>query len=91
MVNIKEFEAMAKLNLPDDEREIISAKAAMLEESFGALAAVDADDAQPLVTVLDIQNVLRRDVSVKPFTREEILRNAPERHDEYFQAPKTLD
>ena len=91
MVNIKEYEAMAKLNLSESERRIISEKAEMLTASFGALEAVETDGAEPLVTVLDVTNTLRPDVAVKAFTREEILANAPERHDEYFEAPKTLD
>ena len=91
MENIKEFEATAKLSLPESERKTISGKAEMLIKSFNELENAGADGLEPMVTVLDIQNVLRRDVSVKKFTREEMLKNAPEQYDGYFQAPKTID
>ena len=91
MFDIKPYEAMAKFDLPGDERAKISAQAGMLVESFAALEKIKTDGVPPLVTVLDIQNVLREDVSAKLFSREELLANAPESHDGYFQVPKTLE
>ena len=90
-MDIKEYEAMSKLTLPESERSLISEKAGMLNESFAALALIGTDGVKPLVTVLDMQNVLRPDISVKLFSRDEILKNAPAGHDGYFEAPKTLD
>ena len=91
MQNIKNYEAMAKLNLPDAERELISGKADGLIEAFAALEGIDVSGVEPLVTVLDIQNVLREDVAVKMVSREELLSSAPEHYDGYFQVPKTLE
>lgn len=91
MLNIKEYESMAKLDLPENEREWVSGCAEMLVESFGELSKIEASDVQPLVTVLDVQNVLREDVSAKMIPREELLSNAPEQYDGYFQVPKTLE
>jgi len=90
-VDIKEYEAMSKIDLPESERALISEKAGMLKESFLSLASVGTNGVEALVTVLDIQNVLRPDISVKPFSRKELLENAPASHDGYFEAPKTLD
>jgi len=91
MLNIKPYEAMAKLDLPDNERELISARAAVLVESFAELDGINTDGVQPLVAALDMQNALREDVSVKKFTRDDILSNAPEQYDGYFQVPKTVE
>lgn len=90
MEDIREYEAMAKLNLPDEEREKIMNHANNLRSSFSALADIDTNNTTPLVTVLDIQNVLREDKSVKMVSREELLENAPMQYDGYFQVPKTL-
>ena len=89
--NIKEYESMVKLNLSESERKWVSDIADMLTGSFGALEGVDTSGAEPLVTVLDIRNVLREDVSAKMLSREELLANAPEQYDGYFQVPKTLE
>ena len=90
MKNIKDYEAMAKLDLPDVERQQISDCADMLINSFGALSGIDTGNTEPMYTVLDIQNVLREDVCVKMLSREELLANAPMQHDGFFQVPKTI-
>ena len=91
MQDIKDYEAMAKLDLPEDQQQWISARADMLTESFKAIQGIDTSGVQPLVSVLRVQNVLREDIAAKMISREELLSNAPEQYDGYFQAPKTLD
>ena len=90
MENIKDYEAMAKLDLPDTERQQISNIADMLLESFVAFSSIDTDHVEPLYAVLDLCNVLREDVSVKMISREELLQNAPMQSDGFFQVPKTI-
>jgi len=91
MQNIKDYEAMVKLNLPESERQWLSNRADMLLKSFAALEEIDTSGVEPLVTVLDVQNVLREDVSAKMLSRDELLANAPEQYDGYFQVPRTLE
>ena len=91
MENLLEYEAMAKLKLSDTEREWVCAEADNLIESFSELEKIQTEEVQPLVTVLDIQNVLREDISSKMVSREYLLENAPEQYDGYFQVPKTLE
>jgi aspartyl-tRNA(Asn)/glutamyl-tRNA(Gln) amidotransferase subunit C len=82
---------MAKLTLTEDERQWASGLADKLKESLPALEAIDTEGVEPLITVLDVQNVFREDVAVKMLTREELLSNAPEQCDGYFQVPKALE
>lgn len=91
MKTLIEYEAMAKLCLPEEERAWMLGRAHVLELSFMALSAVDTEDVEPLVTVLDMHNVLREDVAKKLMPREEILFNAPEQYEGYFQVPKTFE
>jgi aspartyl-tRNA(Asn)/glutamyl-tRNA(Gln) amidotransferase subunit C len=88
---MKKYEAMVKLNLPEDERQWVTERAEKLLDSFSVLENIDTEGVEPLVTVLDTQNALRGDVAVKAITREELLSNAPEQYDGYFQVPRTLD
>ena len=93
-MDIREYEAMAKLDLPEDERARISGRAEELVAGFAVLESIDASGVKPLVSVLDItlgRDDLREDIPVKPVTREELLENAPEQYDGYFQAPRTLE
>ena len=90
MKNIKDYEAMAKLDLSDVERQQVSDFVSKLIESFAALSSVNTDDTEPMYTVLDVCNVFREDVSAKMLTREELLINAPMKHNGFFQVPKTI-
>jgi aspartyl-tRNA(Asn)/glutamyl-tRNA(Gln) amidotransferase subunit C len=91
MLDIRKFEIMAKLELPEPERQWVAGQAEKLLGSFSALESIDTEGVEPLIAVLDTQNALREDVAVKAITREELLSNAPEQYDGYFQVPKTLD
>ena len=82
---------MVKLDLPEAERQWISGCADMLRGSFRAQEDIDTDGVEPLVNVLDIRNVFREDIPSKAISREELLANAPEQYDGYFQVPKTLN
>jgi aspartyl/glutamyl-tRNA(Asn/Gln) amidotransferase C subunit len=92
--DIREYEAMAKLDLPQDERAAISARADGLIAGFKALEGIDVAGVAPLVSVLDItlgRGDLREDTHARLVTREELLENAPEQYDGYFQVPRTLE
>ena len=91
MTDIKMYEAMAKLDLPETEREWISCRVEKLIDSFSALDSIDTASSEPLVSVLDIKNILREDIPGKFISREELLSNAPEQYNGYFRVPKTLN
>jgi len=80
-----------KLKLTYEEKAFIENKKKILEESFTVLAQVNTDGIEPLVSVLESENVLREDISKKMISREELLKNAPEQYDGYFQVPKTVE
>jgi len=88
---LKNYEAMAKLCLPDDEAAWALEKINMMTDSFKKLEEIDTDGVEPLVSVLDMTNVMREDESTKMLPREEILRQAPMQYDGYFQVPKTIE
>ena len=79
------------LDLPESEREMLKERFDAITDEFTALDGYDTSEVEPLVTVLDVQNVMREDVSAKYMTRDELLKNAPEQHDGYFQVPATID
>jgi len=84
---------MAMLELSEAERSRIRERFDEVVSGFSALDDYDAsqlDGVEPLVSVLDLRNVLREDVAVKSFSREELLKNAPEQYDGYFQVPGTI-
>ena len=91
MRNFKDYENMAMLDLPDPERVKLEARFDEIVSGFAALDEFDTDGVLPLISVLDVQNVLREDIVAKLFSRDEVLENAPENHDGYFQVPAAID
>jgi len=90
MLGIKEYESMAMLDLDDSERDKLGRCFDAITAGFEALEQVCTDGVEPLVTVLNLCNVMRDDVAKKLLTRDEILANAPEEYDGFFKVPGTL-
>jgi len=91
MRDFVDYESMAMLELTEQERVFLRERFEMLTDSFSALDSFDTDGVEPLVTVMDINNIMRNDTAVKCITRDEVLRNAPESKDGYFQVPAAID
>jgi len=90
MKNIEDYEAMAKLDLSESERSWVSGSADFLVDSYNRLDGIDTSGVEPLITVLDVKNVFREDISVKMLPRAELMANAPDQSEGYFKVPKTL-
>jgi len=82
---------MAMLDLSETERASLKAVFDEISCSFSALDDYETDGAEPLVSVVELHNVLREDVSAKFIQREELLENAPEQQNGYFQVPAAID
>jgi aspartyl-tRNA(Asn)/glutamyl-tRNA(Gln) amidotransferase subunit C len=91
MIDISQFEAMVKLDLPEDERRSVAERAEKLLQGFSRIESIDTEGVEPLITVLGTHSILRDDTARKSITRDELLSNAPEQYDGYFQVPKTIE
>ena len=91
LLDIIKYETVAMLSLSGDEREQLAKRAGALAESFETIGKINADGVTPLISVLNLHNVLREDTAEKLLTRDEIMSNAPEQYDGYFQVPGTLE
>ena len=88
---IQKYEKMAKLLLNDSTRSWVTESINKLENAAELLNGINTDSTQPLVSVLDLNSVLREDISSKFITRDELLENAVDEYDGYFRTPKTID
>ena len=91
MSDICDYEKTAMLELSKPEREALEERFDIIKNGFSALDAYDTNEAEPLVTVLAVRNVIREDIPEKIIQREELLKNAPEQTDGYFRVPATID
>ncbi|MBN8584524.1 MAG: Asp-tRNA(Asn)/Glu-tRNA(Gln) amidotransferase subunit GatC [Ignavibacteria bacterium] len=94
-VTIKDVEKIAKLaKLKFTEEEKIKLQGEM-NEVLGYIDTINQipglDDVKPLENINDTENVFREDVSEVCLTKEEALKNAPEKTENFFKVPKVLD
>ena len=85
-----DYETMAMLDLSQSERAELEARFDEITKGFSVLDTYNTDVVLPLASVLDVHTVLREDVSVKTFSRDELLTNTPEQHDGFFQVPAAI-
>jgi len=91
MRKFTDYESMVMLDLTEDERVRLTERFNSVVSEFAVLDDIDVSGVLPLVSVLDLQNVLREDVAEKVISRNELLKNAPEQNDGYFMVPATMD
>ena len=85
------YQSMAKFDLDEATFDWVTETMSALEENFKKIESIDTQGVEPLYTVLDLKNILREDVAAKVISRDELLANAPEEYDGYFQVPKTIE
>jgi len=90
MIDIKRYESLVMLDLRDDEYEELAKRSEELIKSFSDIEQIETDGILPLVSVLDGQSILREDVVAVVMPRDELLSNAPEQYDGYFQVPGAI-
>ena len=86
-----DYERMAMLDLSDTERVRLMECFDEITSGFAVLDDFDVSEVEPLVSVLDLHNVMREDVAVKFISRDELLKNAPESNDGYFLVPAAIE
>ncbi len=93
-IDRKTVEHVAKLA----RLELTGEEAARYEKQLGAildyiakLGTLDLSGVDPLVHAAEGTNVFREDAPRPSLTRDEALRNAPERNDDFFIVPRVVE
>lgn len=82
---------LSRLELEPEERHLIAQELDIIIGYMDSMGELDTSDIEAMSHVLQIKNVFRKD-EVKPSTdRELLLKEAPERDDESFVVPKTVE
>lgn len=83
--------ALARLRLSPEELEVMAEQLNRIFEYVSQLHEVDTSGVEPLHHVLDMYNVLDKDEIQPGLSREEALRNAPDRTEEFFRLPRVIN
>lgn len=82
---------LARLEIDEKDAEKMMKDMTAIVEWVEKLKEVDTDGVEPLTTMSYEINVLREDEVKEHLSRENALKNAPKKDNEYFRVPKVLE
>ncbi|MCD6407834.1 Asp-tRNA(Asn)/Glu-tRNA(Gln) amidotransferase subunit GatC, partial [bacterium] len=81
---------LARIELSEEEKEKLENDLEKILEYISKLNEVNTENVPPTYHVLPVKNVFREDKVKESFPREELLKNAPDRTEEFFKVPKII-
>ena len=81
---------LARLEIKPEEKESIKADLQKMIAFIEKLNEIDTTGVEPLLFMSPEINVLREDVVEGSVTREEALKNAPLKDEQFFKVPKVI-
>jgi aspartyl-tRNA(Asn)/glutamyl-tRNA(Gln) amidotransferase subunit C len=82
---------LAKLSLSEGEVEVLRGELSNIFQYIDQLHEVNTDNVEPLHHVLEMYNVLDEDRPHECLPREQALREAPDRTEEFFHVPRVIE
>lgn len=88
---VEHIAELARLELNESELEEYTVQLNKILEYVEKLNELNTEDVQPLSHPVEAVNVFREDILKPSIDREDALRNAPSKDDEFFKVPKVID
>jgi len=82
---------LSRLALSDEEKDRFAGQLDAILGYVEKLNELDTENVEPLVHIAPRANVFRADEAGESLSREEALRNAPERSEGCFLVPRIID
>lgn len=87
---LKALESLNEFRLTDAEEEKAMAIFAFMETEAEALQTIDTADTDVMVHCMPMTNVFREDVREQAFSREDLLKGAPEHSGDSWIVPRLV-
>jgi len=94
LITKKEVEHVAKLarlELSEEEKAKFTVQFSNILDYFNQLSEVNTENVEPMTQAIPMVNVMREDKVQLPYTRDEILANAPLEEDGFFKVPRITE
>lgn len=88
---VKHVAKLAKLSFSEDELQDFTVQLGKIIDMVETLEEVDTEGVPFTSNIVNTINVLREDVAVEGWNREELLRNVPESEDGFIKVPAIID
>lgn len=87
---VENIAKLAKLNLSEDEMTEFTSDLNDILNYMDKLNSLDTENVKPLSHPLEGNNVFRKDEIIESIPREDALKNAPDKTEEFFKVPKVI-
>ncbi len=88
---IKHISKLARISLDDKKVDNLSKDLSSIIKFIERLNKLNTDDIKPLTSIIDASLKFRKDEILEGKIREQILKNSPEKNDEFFVVPKVVE
>lgn len=88
---IDKLSGLAKLEFEGEEKEAIKSDLTRMLDFVEQLQGVNTEGVDPLIYITDEKGSTRVDESKVTISKEEALKNAPQKDSFYFKVPKVLN
>ena len=88
---IKHISKLARISLDDKKIDNLSKDLSSIIKFIEKLNKLNTDDIEPLTSIIDASLRFRKDEILEGKIREQILKNSPEKNDEFFVVPKVVE
>jgi aspartyl-tRNA(Asn)/glutamyl-tRNA(Gln) amidotransferase subunit C len=87
---VRHVAKLARLKLSDEEIHRFAQQMSDMLAYVDKLGELDVDGVEPMAHAVDMVNALRTDEARPGEPADEMLKNAPQRYEDYFRVPKVL-
>ena len=88
---LRRLELLNQLRLTEEQKEDVLSFFNKRENELKKLDAIDTSNTERMVHVMPIMTVVRDDVVIKPFSREQLQSGAPETDEGYWCVPRVVE
>ena len=88
---LRRLQKLNQLKLTESEQQDVLGFFEKQRGEMDLLCAIDTENVERMVHVMPILTVVREDVVIKKFSREELQAGAPETMDGYWQVPRLVE
>ncbi|MEE8330135.1 MAG: Asp-tRNA(Asn)/Glu-tRNA(Gln) amidotransferase subunit GatC [Thermodesulfovibrionia bacterium] len=90
-MDIGHIAMLARLELTKEEKKLFSRQIESIIEYIDKLNELDTTSVEPTAHVLPIKNVFREDKLKPSLPKDEALKNAPDRTNDFYRVPKIIE
>ncbi len=88
---VKHVAHLARLAVTEDEADLFTDQLSSIIDYAEQLNELDTEGVEPTTHVMDLKNVLRKDEPKEWISKEDALKNAPDKQNGYFRVPSILE